>query len=253
MKASEIIKELPEQNTKEREEKLINFIGLGNYIPPNLVCIESVLNGHVAKIKVMSDAFMVGEPDDCVRINATMAGEQKIADMLQMSLITPKIADLIYFNATIQIEPQTQDADYKMSYTSRMVTHSKSVTDAILFIKQPTPSDLIADVGKDWVLSNKLINNDTLAANYGWHTKKKPDPNKLNGPFKCQAGGYMWQTLGTRHNTSHVDYSQTIRLMDREIIVDGNRMYFEEIASNPELCGLVSYECPLLVTRHPKE
>jgi hypothetical protein len=265
MKASEIVQELPEKNTPEREAMIISHIGLGHYLEPNMVEIESRHNGHVALIRVMSDALMLGDADDFLRVNATMNGEQCIADLLQMSLVTTKIADLIRTNASVLIEPCTQTPDAQMAYTSRMVKHSKAVTDSILHALQGTPEKIelpmiatglvgiVADVGKDWVLSNKLAGNQSLAANYGWHTKVRPNPSApQNGPYKCPAGGYMWQTLGTAHNTAHVDYSQVVRLMSRNMTVDSRAMTFEEVASDPELCGLVSYEGPLTVFRHPE-
>jgi len=265
MKASEIVAELPEQNTPEREAMIINYIGLGYYLEPKMIAVESQYNGHIATIRVMSDALMLGESDDFLRVNATMNGEQCIADLLQMSMLTTKIADLVRFAARVPIEPQTQTPDAYMAYTSRMVKHSAAVTDAILKFTSgaenaatlETIADgsigIVADVGKDWVLSNKLANDQNLAANYGWHTKQAPNPAyPQNGPYKCQAGGYMWQTLGTAHNAAHVDYSQVVRLMAKRMVVDNRVMTFEEVASDSELCGLVSYEGPLTVFRHPE-
>lgn len=261
MKASEIVRELPEENTPDRDLKIINIIGTGHYIQPRVVSIESKWKDHVATISVMSDALMVGEPDDFLRINATMEGEQRIADMLLMSMLTPKIADLVYANAKIKLEPNTQTPDSKMAYTSRMVKHSAAVTEAIMRATSAWPESpsiqeiadgsigLVADVGKDWVLSNKLAGKKDVAANYGWHTKAKV---QKSGPFACPGGGSMWQTLGTAHNTKHVDYSQIVRLMNTELIVDGKMMSFRDVASDPELCGLVSYEGPLTVFRHPE-
>lgn len=262
MKASEIVKELPEQNSPEREDQIINFIGLGHYLQPNLVKVESKWKDHVAVVEVMSDALMIGEPDDFLRINATMNGEQRIADLLLMSMMTSKIADLVYFGAKIRIEPCTQTPDAKMAYTSRMVKHSDAVTSAIMQATSAWPGSpsiqeiadgsigLVADVGKDWILSNKLYGKESLAANYGWHTKRKTTPN---GPFPCMGGGSIWQNTGTAHNTKHVDYSQVVRLMSTEMTVDGKTMSFKDVASDPELCNLVSYEGPLKVFRHPSD
>jgi hypothetical protein len=260
MKASEIVEELPEENTPDRESKIINIIGTGHYLRPRMVSIESKWKGHVAIISVMSDALMVGESDDFLRINATMNGEQRIADMLLMSMMTPKIADLVYASAKIKLEPNTQTPDSKMANTSRMVKHSAAVTEAIMRATAQTGSPsiqeiangsigLIADVGKDWVLSNKLARKKDVAANYGWHTKAKV---RKGGPFSCLGGGAMWQALGTTHNTKHVDYSQVVRLMSTELVVNGKTMSFHDVASDPKLCGLVSYEGPLIVFRHPE-
>lgn len=257
MKASEIVAELPEQPTPERESKIINFIGLGYYLEPKMIAVKSQVGDHEATLFVMSDALMLGEPDDFLRVNATMEGEQRIADLLQMTMLTSKVADLVRNAAAVQIEPQTQTPDAQMAYTSRMVKHSSAVTSAIMKV---VPTDLatiangdvglVSDVGKDWVLSNKLYGRDDLAANYGWHTKQKPSSSS-SGPYPCPGGGYMWQTLGTAHNPKHVDYSQVIRFMSTKAIVDGRRMDFIDLASDPDLCALVSYEGPLKVFRHP--
>jgi hypothetical protein len=256
MKASEIVKELPEENTSDREQKIINIIGTGHYLQPRIVNIESKWKEHVAIVSVMSDALMVGEPNDFLRINATMDGEQRIADMLLMSMLTPKIADLIYASAKVKLEPNTQTPDSKMAYTSRMAKHSAAVTEAIVRSTNASIQEiadgsigLVADVGKDWVLSNKLAGKKDVATNYGWHTKAKV---RKNGPFACPGGGAIWQTLGTAHNTKHVDYSQVVRLMNTELVVDGKMMSFCDVALDPELCGLVSYEGPLTVFRHPE-
>lgn len=259
MKASDLILQLPEQNTPDRESKIINFIGMGFYLAPRMVEVTSSWNGHTAILKVMSDALMIGEPDDFLRINATMEGEQRIADLLCMSMMTSKVADLVRMSAAVQIEPCTQTADSQMAYTTRMVKHNAAVTNRIIQATQASLEDvaqgavgLVADVGKDWVLSNKLAGKKDLAANYGWHTKQAPSPSApQNGPYRCQAGGYMWQTLGTAHNTKHVDYSQVVRLMSTDMIVDNMPTTFAEVAASLELHGLVSYEGPLAVLRHP--
>lgn len=255
MKATEISEELPEKNSQEREDKIINFVGLGHYLC-TMSKITSEWNGHLATIEVMSDALMLGEPDDFLRINATMEGQQRIADLLILSMMTSKISDLVYFNAKVRIEPQTQSPDSNMSNTSRMLKHSQAVTKAILdSVNGASIEDvgsgrvgLVADVGKDWILSNKLFGKKSVAANYGWHTKLK---SSSSGPFKCQGGGSIWQNTGTVHNTKHVDYSQVVRLMSQTMTVDGKEMSFRQVATDPELCGLVSYEGPLKVFRHP--
>jgi hypothetical protein len=208
---------------------------------------------------------MLGEPDDFLRVNATMRGEQSIADLLRMSLITPKIADLIRAQSRVQIEPRTQTPDSKMGYTSRMVRHSQAVTDAVLAATKHWPEPgtlemvgrqqlgLVSGVGKDWVLTNRLAGKPGLAANYGWHTKARPNPAApKNGPFRSPGGGYMWQTVGTAHNTKHVDYSQIVRLMSAEMVVDGQPMLFADVACHPDLCWLVDYDGPLHVLRHPE-
>ena len=247
--------ELSEADLIAREATIINCINLGYYLPINFTAIMSSFNNHTAVIKVMSDALMIGESDSFIRINMSMTGERKIAQILGMSLLTPKVADLIYANASVKIEPCTQIPDVCMAHTSRMIKHSNDIN--VKITSRINSQDLtqiglnqlgiVADVGKDWVLSNK-IKNETTAANYGWRTTAKPNPNYPgNGPFSGP-DGYMWQPLGTAHNTEHVDYSQVVRLMLREIMVDGQLMDFKDVVTSTEYCGLVNYDGILTVT-----
>lgn len=55
----------------------------------------------------------------------------------------------------------------------------------------------VCNGGKDWIRGAK----PGRALNYGWD--RAPDPRAID----------MWQSLGTRHDASHTDYSQTLRLV----------------------------------------
>ena len=246
--------QLPESDIVAREAAILQFINSSSYLPINLISIPVSFDGHVAVIKVMSDALMIGEPDSFIRINMSMSGERKVAQVLGMSLMTPKVADLAYKAADIKIEPCTQTPDAKMAYTSRMIKHSNDINTRVVGKTHNMDPSLIgscqvgciADVGKDWVLSNR-ITNVNVATNYGWRTAVKPNPAHLgNGPFSGP-DGFMWQTLGAAHNTQHVDYSQVVRLMSREIIVDGQLMDFKDVVTDKNLCRLINYDGVLSV------
>lgn len=55
----------------------------------------------------------------------------------------------------------------------------------------------VCNVGKDWVRGARA----GMALNYGWDTDPKPGVTR------------MIQTLGTRHDDRHIDYSQITRLV----------------------------------------
>lgn len=62
----------------------------------------------------------------------------------------------------------------------------------------------VANAGKDWIIGAK----PGRALNYGWDTNPRPEVT------------HMIQTLGTRHDEWHTDYSQTLRLVRPAIAGD---------------------------------
>ena len=163
-----------------------------------------------------------------MRFDVTAEGAQRIADELHAILLTPRILQLIWEQADVRLEPCTLPADAKMASTARMIEHSKCVDDRIARRK-----GLIVNVGKHWVLTNRIAEKKNLAANYGWFVK----------------GRRPIQTVGTRHDTAHTDYSQVLRLAKPLIKVDGREVDIRRVGRSPDLWGLVSDEGPLLVWR----
>lgn len=238
MKGSEFIATLDEQPTAAREEAIIQAVRDQLYLPIQWCGIKSVSGAHFCILYVASDALRIGEPDDFVRINVTHTGAQTIADIMGYALPTSKIADLLHEQAAVVVSPCTQSPDSKMAYTSRMLKHSQAVTTKIA-----GKEGLASTVGKDWILSNKLVGKPDLGVNYGWHDK--------SAPYTSQGGLKMWQTTGTAHNRFHVDYSQVLRLVHRWLLVDGKDMLLENVLTDPELAPMLSYEGVLQVVRHP--
>lgn len=165
-----------------------------------------------------------------MRVSLTAASAQRVADHLGTVLPTTRICDLIWAQARVRASPSTQLADAQMAWTSRMVRHSREVDD-----KVRCRAGLRANVGKDWVLTNALAGKPQLAANYGWYR-----PN-----------GQPIQTLGLKHDIHHVDYSQVVRLVRRDVIVDGRVRDIEEVGKDATLAPLLSSEGALLVWRLP--
>lgn len=163
-----------------------------------------------------------------MRFDVTAEGAQRIADQLHAILPTPRILQLIWEQADVRLTPCTLPADAKMASTARMIEHSKCVDQRIAGRK-----GLVVNVGKHWVLTNRISDKRNLAANYGWFMK----------------GRRPIQTVGTRHDTAHTDYSQVLRLVRPVIRVDGREVDIRRVGRSPDLWGLVSDEGPLLVWR----
>ena len=59
------------------------------------------------------------------------------------------------------------------------------------------------------------------------------------------ADGIPIQPLYVGHVDWYVDYSHGIRLVKREMTMDGKRVDLEDVLKDPNLCGAVSDEGPI--------
>jgi hypothetical protein len=219
-----VLEKFPATHSREREELIVQAVARGALDPPEWTTITSNYKGRRAQIQVTTDALTILG----VRFDVTAEGAQRIADQLHAILPTPRILQLVWEQAAVRIDPCTLPPDEKMASTARMIQHSDCVDRRI-----GGRAGMVANEGKHWVLSNRIAGKDNLAANYGWFIR----------------GRRPVQTVGTRHDTAHTDYSQILRLVKPIINVDGRDIDIRHVGRSPELWGLVSDEGPLLVWR----
>lgn len=187
-----------------------------------------------------------------VRIAVSASTLQRIADEVEGIMLTERLGDLIYQEATVKLEPLPGNVN-DMS-KAHMVRQSARVDAAIA-----GRSGLVADPGKDWVLTNKLLktgrkpplpNFPMMAANNGWRvtTQKwqgiKAGPTTIPGIYGIQS------PPGTHHDRSHVDYSQMGRLAHRKAVLNGKAVDLADVYISAEMAHLVSAEGPV-PTRQP--
>lgn len=241
MKGSELILGLPARGTKqERDDRIVDAVARGQHAPLNWCPLRLSRNGVEATVFVMADALMLGEPGDFIRCSMNADTAQRVAWQLGAYLPTTKICDAAWDQAKYRIKPQTQgppDYDYfDMDAPQRMLDYHEAVDTAIGIahgVGTWNPGSLVGNVGKHWVLSNKLLGTSKVC-NYGWYVQ--------SGWHVSASGNRMIQTLGRAHNGRHVDYSQILRLVKNEVIVAGKQMTFAEVATDETLCWLVSDE-----------
>jgi hypothetical protein len=146
---------------------------------------------------------------------------QQIADSFHCFLPTKKIVDDIYKQAIVKLEPVPMYAFRDSSVT--MWQHHLIVEGL-----RKGRKGLIAGIKKDVVLSGK-ISRDTRPereAIYGWH----------------QLTGKAIQPLYTGHINWWVDYSHGIRLVYRNIYVNGKAMDYVDVLKDPVLHKLLCDE-----------
>jgi len=160
---------------------------------------------------------------DGVRVPATAAEMQEIADMLFCMLPTPLMLDLIWTQAKLRFDPVVNLGAGKIVATQNVTNVHEAVEKKIAAAGGYPELGIIASVGKYWVVCNQLARPNLkygirTACNYGWHSS--------TGAYVGVIPGIkVWQGEGTAHNDQHVDPSQVIRLvyrMARLVRADGS-------------------------------
>ncbi len=200
--------------------------------------IRSDYRGSTAEIMVSADALKI----DGVRVAVSARTQQHVADVLDLRLPTPRICDLAWEQSEVRVKPQLGKPDAHMADWSRIVEHSRKIDAALP--KGAKDYQLTRNVGKDWVLSKRILERKGAAANYGWFDAK--------AGHLSHSGMKLWQPLGTAHNVDHYDYSQTATFIGPEIRLRNvdKWLTFEECAASAEYAGHLSDEGIMRVTRY---
>lgn len=165
---------------------------------------------------------------DGVRFRVTARQAQAIASETHAMLPTAKISDLIWEQAAVRIPFLPAD----------VVKQTDAEQSAKIDAAIAGRAGLVSSVGKDWVFSK--LATSSKAVNYGGHVMTKASPH---GPWPAQTTtARVWQQPGTAHNYDHADYSQLLRLVSRNVEVDGEPMDLVDVLTDPSLAKWVTDE-----------
>ncbi len=254
MKGADIAKILLPMKMGPRDSKVLELVRAGHVAPLEFYPVWTSFGPYVGTLYVTADAVRLGDSSDSFRMSVGQQAAQRIADAWGFHLPTEKISDETWAQAPVRLKPKTREwwKDKSMSRTSRIIEQSRDIDELV-----GGRAGIIADVGKDWVNSRtnrKTCQKPECSRNYGWHY---PGPGDGRSPAATPAGGYVLQTLGTRHGMFHSDYSQYIRLVAPMMTVCGPglgqecvEMSTEKVAMSPQLYGLVAHDGPTPL-RHP--
>ena len=242
----------PEEGA-QRDAFILDKIRRGDFYA-QWVPLTVEANGNTATFWVLGDALKV----DGVRVLASAILEQNIADVLDASLLTPKLADLIFQKATIRLDPILKTPDNTMNATATMLRQSADIDQAIE-AKGGDETSLVSTVGKHWTISNSLPANPGKAENYGFHhwgqkfySSKYPPVMgaELKNPETGEQGNVI-QNQGHAHGPTHSDYSQNVVLVSNQAQLNGSPVRLQDILLDPTKSLLVSHEGPLQTLRQP--
>lgn len=236
MDALSWINSLPTDANTTRNQMVLDAVASG-LATVNWVPVTSTIKDHTAIFQVCEDAVRVEDNGNRFRFQVTAKMNQQCADLLNASMVTTKIMDLSYQQASTVVDATVLSAGAQMSSTAYSKTWNQKVD-----IKRNGEMGLFRDCGKAWVLDNALANS-AGAINYGFFAKNALYTNARN--IK------LWQNTGTRHNAQHQDYSQTLFLMSNMCQVDGQDMNVIDVMKDPILSYLINYGGVLKYIKQP--
>jgi hypothetical protein len=164
--------------------------------------------GDGLSITVSADALKAFVPDAnrTLRLPVSYAETIQICRLLHCLPPTAAFSDAIWRATAVHPQPiglvnTPEDARY-MATLEWCIRHNTNVD------KCPCDdSTLIADVGKDWILDNRL--GVKGAVNYGWRSTGPDGTPRLT------------QHIGDTHDSAHYDYAQVLRVVQRTAQLDG--------------------------------
>lgn len=190
---------------------------------------------RVVDLEVAPDYVSVGSDADFVQFPLSPTSAQRIADALDCALPTPRMVDAIYAAAAVKLAPEPMPPGPLMTTVAVFVQHA----DVVRSQREPrlvtAPlGALIAGHKKDVVITARLEGREGKVAIYGWH----------------RTNGAPIQPLFTGHAATWVDYSHGVRLVRRDLLLDGKPARLESVLADPELCVLLSDEASPAVSRY---
>jgi hypothetical protein len=225
---------LPNTPGRVRDKVILDAVLAGN-VPDFLrtpVTVYVMSRTHRAEFQVLPDYLCIGTDKDFLRVPLYPSTAQQIADAFSATLPTKLLVDLIWKQAAFLVSPRPM-------VSVRETTACFMEHNLLIELQRAGRAGLMAGHKKDIVLTPKLLlpRSKGLAI-YGWHGLSGKPLQGLNA---------------SDHSAQYVDYSHGVRLIAREVLVDGTPMDFQELLQDPELSSLVSDEGPSSFLAYPAQ
>lgn len=222
----------------EREQKIVDAIFSGD-IPEFLkygwpeITVRRFAGAREREIRyrVAPDYLSVGVIDDFLYTPEWPGPAQTVASAFHCVLPSSRIVDDITSHAVVkvplQIPPIARPVSPKMETTQAWVQVSSQIKAQLHNQANYHPGVLVAGFKKDVVVGPGL--DGSKVAIYGG---LKDNLNEF------------WQPFSTIHPYNYSDYSHGIRLVHRDVLIDGAPMDLADVFQDPVLSQLVSSQGP---------
>jgi len=199
------------------------------------VAVRIAEGSNTAVLHVAPDYLAIGSDADYFLTPMAPATAQAIADRLHGILPTRKMVDAIYGAAEVKLTPVRIPPSPEMTTVPVFAQHDTAVRAQRVEVLATHPlGALVAGDKKDVVLTPQLASAPGKVAIYGWH----------------QAVGQPIQPLYLGHTEKWVDYSHGIRLIARDLEVNGAATTVEAVLADPKLAPLLSDEGAFALPRY---
>jgi len=220
-------------NLPEREAAIVHEIFAGN-VPAFLrkfcpVTVTNISDGktNTATFFAAPDYLAVGSDENYFLAPLSPNTAQRIADRLGCLLPTRKMVDAIYAAARVKLAPSPIPPSAAMTTVPIFALHNETIrAQRMALTNSHPPGALVAGHKKDVVISARLAGATNKVAIYGWQ----------------QTNGMAIQPLYLGHVSWWVDYSQCIRLVSQNMLVNGEKKTVAEVLADPKFCSLISDE-----------
>ncbi len=226
-------------NLNDREDLLVREISQGN-VPnwwrkfvPVTVHLEIDGTPQTLVYEVSPDVVMVGDDVDAMRVPLSPVAAQTLAGSLDCLLPTSQMSAQIYAAAEVKLTPHPLTPGPDMTGFAKFLAHEK-IVDSQRAENPALPGTLVAGHKKDVVVSAKLCEATGKVAIFGWH-KTSAQPI---------------QPLYLGHTENWVDYSHGVRLVRRQMQLNGKSVFMEDLLADAKLSKLLGAEGPLLNPRY---
>lgn len=224
------IREMPRE---EREDEIYKAVAAGN-IPDFLrqtVALREEFedlegNRHLLEYEVMPDYLAIGSDEDFCRIPMNPRTAQRLADLFGASMLTAKLSDHLWSQATVKMEPFFYKPVGNANELSTKFEEHNAQIEKQLAEARVRRGELVAGIKKDVIISSRIAEHTDRVVIYGWH---KPDGN----PIQPVYSGHVWW---------YVDYSHGTRFMNRQVFLDGRPADVRELLKDPLLFRVLSNE-----------
>ncbi len=191
---------------------------------------ELIIDGKKQRIAffTLPDYLAIGNNEAYFYMPMTPILAQKVASLLDCSLPTQKMVDLIYAEAIIKLAPAPIPPTKAMTTVPIFEIHNNLVQQQLAsHLAQHNEGKLTAGNKKDVIISNKIYTEKTAkVVIYGWH----------------QLNGKAIQPVYNKHTNTWADYSHGVRLIQNKVIVNGKKTTLQKVLLDPNLHLLLSDE-----------
>jgi len=236
---TQLVEQWRDLSLDQREARVLETV-LGGNVPTWLRPLKPIEipgpRGGTITVFVTPDYLAVGSDDDYLLMPMTPATAQRIADAAGAALPTPLLVDAIWASAAVRLTPSPIPPDSTMTTLRVFAAHDATIKTQMR-VAGAIAGALVAGHKKDVVISREVGSSPGHVAIYGWH---EPDGSPI-------------QPLYLGHTDDWVDYSHGVRLVHREILVDGEPMDLWNALVDPVLAPALSSEGVIEVVRYRQE